>query len=187
VRLLYFENNRSRTRTLTRDIDFGDTTFPVNLEDDSTLDTRISKLAYEYAFLRRENLELAGSLGIHNVRVKATMRGDVVTPGGGGSVLAEEDDDGNGPLPVFGVRFLWHIGGDFDFDGLAQFFFVEFDNYDGSLEDYKFGVTWFPWRNFGAGVAYNQFVTSLDVDKHEFTGTLRYEYAGPIAFFTVAL
>ena len=185
VRLMYFENNRSATRTLSRDIEFGDTTYPVNAEIDARLDTRIIELAYEYAFLKRDNLELAGSFGIHNVRVEAALRGEASGPGGGGTAEVEKVGEGDGPLPVLGVHFLWNIGANFYFDGQAQFFFAEFDNYDGSLEDYKFGVTWMPLRNVGIGVGYNRFVTRLDVDKSSFTGRLRISYGGPMAFITV--
>ena len=185
VRFMYFQNNRSSTQTLTRDVDFGDTTFPVNLEVNARLDTSIIEVAYEYAFLRRENLELSGSIGIHNVQMEAALRGNITGPGGGAAAEVEEVADANGPLPVIGVHFLWNIGGNFYFDGLAQFFFAEFDNYDGSLEDYKIGVTWFPLRNVGIGVGYNEFVTRLKVDKDDFTGRLRLGYGGPLAFFTV--
>jgi hypothetical protein len=185
VRLMYFENNRSNSTTLTRDIDFGDTTFPVNLDVDSRLDTRIIELAYEYAFLQREDLEVSGSVGIHNIRVEAGLRGEIVGPGGGAAVDTVEVAEGDGPLPVLGVRVLWQIGGDFYLDGLAQFFFAEIDNYDGNLQDYKLGVTWFPFRNVGFGVAYNEFVTRLDVEKEAFTGRLKLKYGGPMAFFTV--
>jgi hypothetical protein len=185
VRFMYFENNRGNTTVLTRDIEFGDTTFPINLEVDSRLDTRIIEIAYEYAFLRRENWELAGSIGIHNIRVEAGLRGDLSTPGGGGSAEAEEVAEGDGPLPVLGVHYLWHMGNNFYFEGLAQFFFAEVDNYDGSLEDYKIGVTWFPWDNVGIGIAYNEFVTRLDIEKDSFSGRLKVGYGGPLVYITV--
>jgi hypothetical protein len=186
VRFMYFENNRSGSRVTTRDLDFGDTTFEVNTQVDARLDTRIVELAYEYAFLLRDNMELSGSFGIHNVKLEAGLRGEVSTPGGGGATTeAQEVADGDGPLPVLGLHYLWHMGNNFYFDGLAQFFFAEIDNYDGSLEDYKIGVTWFPWRNFGVGLAYNQFVTRLDVKKDRFTGRLKLQYGGPMAYITV--
>jgi hypothetical protein len=185
VRFMYFENNRSNSKVLSRDIEFGDTVFPVNLQVDSRLDTRIVELAYEYAFLRRENWELSGSFGIHNVQIEAALRGDLSTPGGGGTAQTEEVADGDGPLPVLGIHYLWHMGNNFYFEGLGQFFFAEIDNYDGSLEDYKIGVTWFPWRNVGVGLAYNQFVTRLDVEKDRFTGRLKLQYGGPMAYITV--
>jgi hypothetical protein len=185
VRFMYFENNRSNSSVLSRDIEFGDTTFPVNLQVDASLDTRIIELAYEYAFLLRDNMELSGSFGIHNIKVQAGLRGAISTPGGGGSAETEEVADGDGPLPVLGVHYFWHMGSNFYFEGLAQFFFAKVDNYDGSLEDYKIGVTWFPLKNVGVGVGYNEFITRLDVDKGSFTGRLKLQYGGPLAYFTV--
>ena len=185
VRFMYFENNRSNNKVLTRDIEFGGTTFPVNLEVNSRLDLRIVELAYEYAFMRRENMELSGSFGIHNIKVVAGLRGNLTTPGGGGSAETEEVGEGDGPLPVIGAHYLWHMGNDFYLDALAQFFFAKIDAYDGRLEDYKVGVTWFPFRNVGVGIAYNQFVTRLDIDKESFEGRLKIQYGGPMAFVTV--
>jgi hypothetical protein len=185
VRLMWFRNNRSSTRNLTRDIDFGDQNFPVTTTVDAELDQQIIELAYEFAFYQRENLEISASAGIHNVQVEASLRGDVTTPGGGGTVERSGKADGNGPLPVIGARVFWGMGSNFYLDALVQFFAIEFENYDGSLEDYKVGVTWFPTKNFGVGVAYNAFVTRLDVAKDRFNGTLRVEYAGPMAYFTV--
>lgn len=185
LRLMYFENNRSASETLTRDITFGDTTFPVTTTVDASLETRIAELVYEYAFLKHENLELSGSIGIHSIKLGATLRGDVTSPGGGGSVEESREGTVNGPLPVIGFHVLWHMGNNFYLDGLAQFFYIKFDNYDGRLYDYKVSATWFPARNVGVGVGYNAFVTRLEVEKDDFTGHLRVGYGGAMAFFTV--
>lgn len=188
VRLMYFENDRSNTSVLSRDIHFGDYTFPLNLEVDTLLNTRIIELAYEYAFYQRENLELSGSIGIHNTKVEAGLRGKLSTTGGQGEVDlvdVKETAEADGPLPVIGVRALWDMGHDFYFDGQAQYFVASINAYDGSIEDYKLGVTWFPFRNAGVGVAYNRFVTRLDVDKDSFNGRLTLRYDGPLAFVTV--
>jgi hypothetical protein len=185
ARLMVFQNDRGETRTLSRDIEYGGTTYPVNTTVDAQLNTTIVELAYEYAFMRREDLELSGSFGIHAIELSASLRGDVSTPGGGGSAEAEEEASTTGPLPVLGFRALWNIGNNFYLDGLAQFFYIKFNDFDGRLSDYKLGVTWFPTRNFGVGVAYNEFVTRVEIDKGDFNGKLRLGYGGPIAFVTV--
>jgi hypothetical protein len=77
------------------------------------------------------------------------------------------------------------MGNNFYLDAQAQFFFLEIDNYDGSLQDYKLGVTWFPWNNVGIGIGYNEFVTRLDIEKDSFNGRLRVGYGGPLAYVTV--
>lgn len=185
VRLMAFQNNRSGSRTLTRDIDFGGTTYPVTTVVEAGLDQGIYELAYEYAFMRQEGLELAGSFGIHAIELAASLRGDVAGPGGGGSAVVEEEASTTGPLPVLGFRVLWNMGNNFYLDGLAQFFYIQFDNSEGRLYDYKVGVTWFPARNFGVGLGYNSFVTRLEVEKDNFTGRLRMGYGGAQAYVTV--
>jgi len=90
-----------------------------------------------------------------------------------------------GPLPVLGFHALWHMGGNFYLDGMAQFFYIAFDNLDGRLYDYKIAATWLPLRNVGIGIGYNAFGTKVKVEKNDFTGKLRVGYGGAMAFITV--
>ncbi len=182
---MFFENNRSASRTLERRIVFGDAVYEINARVEAELDMQIIEVAYEYAFLKRDNLEVAGSFGIHDLIVDATIRGGVASPSGSAAVV-EEGGDVNGPLPVIGLRVFWHIGGKFYLDGLAQVFAIEYDKYGGRLRDFKAGVTWFPWRNVGFGVAYNKFFGRIEVDDDDFDGIVEAEYAGPIVYVTVA-
>ena len=184
VRLMYFENDRSNSIVLSRDIHFGDYVFPLDLKVDTFFNTRIVELAYEYTFLQRDNLELSASIGIHDTRVEAGLRGKLSTTGAGGSVElvdVQEVGSADGPLPVLGLRVLWDMGHDFYFDGIAQYFVTSIDEYDGRIEDYKVGVTWYPLRNAGIGLGYNRFVTKLDVEKQSFMGQLKLQYDGPLA------
>jgi hypothetical protein len=100
-------------------------------------------------------------------------------------VEVEETADVDGPLPVLGVHFLWDIGANLWFEGLAQVFALEIDEYDGGLADYKIGITWFPWRHVGIGVGYNSFIARLDVREDDFHGRLRLGYRGPLAYLSV--
>lgn len=184
VRLMWFENNRSAGRAVTRDIEFGDTTYPVDTVVEARIDQQIIELAYEYSFMRRDTFELAGSIGIHNLKIEAGLSGEVTTPGGGGSFEAEETGEANGPLPVIGVRVFWDMGANFYLDGLAQFFAVEYEEFDGSLSDFKLGVTWYPFEHFGIGIGYNDFTSRLDVQGQAFEGKLRLGYGGPMAWIT---
>ena len=186
IRLMYFQNNRTVSRTLTRDINFGDTTFPVTTTVRAGMDQRILELAYEYAFYKTEKLELSGSFGIHGVKFDASLSGDITTPGGGGSAEASEDGTVNGPLPVLGFHILWDMGHHLYLDGLAQLFYISFDNFDGAITDAKLTVTWMPWRNFGIGLGYNGFRTRVDVTKEGFDGRLTFRYNGAMAFVTFA-
>jgi len=182
VRMMYYDNKRSGSRTLTRDIRFGDTVFPVSATVEAQLDTQILEVAYEYAFLKNEKVELAGSIGIHNMKFAATLSGSIAAGNGGFSAQAEREANADGPLPVIGLHVLWHMGGNFYLDGLGQAFYANIDSIDGRLYDYKISANWYPLRNVGIGIGYNDFVTTLNVDKRSFTGRLRFDNGGPIAF-----
>src|SRR5687767_8579060 len=73
LRVMYFDTSQSDSRTINREIEFRGTTYPVNAQVDVDFDTTVVELAYEYAFVRRETWELAGSAGIHNLKFDLGM------------------------------------------------------------------------------------------------------------------
>lgn len=186
VRFMYFKNTLTAGRTIDETIEFRDVTYPVNVRIDAEFETEIIEAAYEYAFLRREGFELAGTVGLHLISFSVALDGEGSAPGGGGSTRIRSEARGDGPLPVLGLRAIWNMGGDWYLDAHAQFLAVSVDEYDGHVSDYKVGVLWQPLRHAGIGVAYNDFRTRLDADADRFEGQLRFEYAGPLAFVTVA-
>ena len=61
IRVMYFDESRSAQKSLTDEIVFRGQTYPVNAQVSTRFDTGVAELAYEYAFLRGEHYELAGS------------------------------------------------------------------------------------------------------------------------------
>lgn len=186
VRFMYFASRAESERQIMEAIDFRDVTFPVHAFVRAEFDADVIELAYEYSFMRRDEFELAGTLGLHNLSVSANLSAGVSSALGAGGVDLHANAKGDGPLPVFGVRALWAFSDRLYLDAQAQFFVVEIDNYDGSLHDYKVALVWQPIRNLGLGIGYNDFVTRLDVEEERFTGRLRFEYGGALAFLTLA-
>ena len=134
VRLMWFQNNRSGSRTTTRDIEFEDQLYPVNTTISAGLDEQIIELAYEYAFYKTDKLELSGSAGIHSLKFDASLSANISTPGGpSGGTAVSNDASVTGPLPVIGFRVLWDMGNHFYLDGMAQFFYISFDDFDGAI------------------------------------------------------
>jgi hypothetical protein len=182
VRLMYFGTRHSRTRVLDREISIGDSTFPINVQVDSSFDTDVIELAYEYAFLQRENYEITGTFGIHALMFDLSIQGSQ------GSAVAglSESAKSEGPLPVLGARGIWKLNEKFYVDAHAQYFKIELDPYDGRLEDYNASIVWQAFRSVGFGVGYNAFVTRLDVDGDRFDGRLRWKYDGARVFVTAS-
>ena len=165
VRFLYFNSSLSSTRNVSRDIEFGDVTFPLNTSVKGGIDIDIIEVAYEYSFIHRETFELSGSFGLHNISITASLKASASSNVGAGGIARDSESkaEGDGPLPVIGLRGIWALSDHFYFDGQAQFFAIKVDDYDGSLSDYKLSFVWQPLRNLGVGVGYNDFTTRLDV------------------------
>ena len=130
----------------------------------------IFEAAYEYAFVRSDKYELAGSIGLHYTSFEATLRADVPAPGGGGTVSLGGPAKVDAPLPVVGAHGMWRMGGNFYLDAQAQFFALSFDGYDGNIVNYRAAFTWQPKRSVGIGLGYDNFTIDVDVDKANFDG-----------------
>jgi hypothetical protein len=183
LRVMYFEQNRNATRTISKDIQFRDQLFTVNSDVTLNFKTSVGELAYEYAFLKREHYELSGTIGLHNLSFDLGLS-TVPSSGGTGQSLSQTAK-ADGPLPVLGLRYLWRISDAFYLSAAGQFFKIKVSPYDGSLQDYNLGVTWMPWDHFGVGLGYNQFRTSLSVESTRFNGKIVWKYGGLRAWLAV--
>jgi hypothetical protein len=186
VRAMYFQNNRSATRTGTRDVEFQGETFPVGATITANSELTVAQLSYEYAFLRRETYEVAGGIGVHYVDLGLGLDARIDAQGGTAARSADADATTQAPLPVLGLRGLWRLGDNFYLTAQAQYFYLEFDPYSGSLLDLKASVVWQMTDHVGLGLGYNDFGFSFDIeDERDFNGRLRWDYGGAMAFATV--
>lgn len=186
VRSMWFSSSRDGSRTLEEEINWGDETFPVNARVDAEFSFDIYELAYEYAFLRRENYEVTGSFGLHYTEMDLTLSAKAESSGG--TLQRDISENGNvgAPLPVIGLRGLWALPHDFWIDAQAQYFALQIDEYDGSITDLRLLVTWQPKTWLGIGIGYNQFTIDVDVEKNSFDGSLDWTYEGPMLFYSAS-
>jgi len=179
LRVMYFNESRSGDKTLTDEIVFRGQTFTVNTQISTRFDTTVAELAYEYAFLRGEHYELAGSVGIHELTFKLQLTAVGQTVNAEKSARADVD----GPLPVLGVHYLWEFYPRWTLDAMFQFFTLKYQQYDGNLQDYNATVYYMPWKNFGFGAGWNEFRTNVNVDNAGYDGNLAWRYGGVRLFF----
>ncbi|MEJ1963789.1 MAG: hypothetical protein WDO56_20395 [Gammaproteobacteria bacterium] len=180
LRVMYFDTNQSAGKTISRNLQVGDTSFPIDAQLDSNFRTRVAEIAYEYSFLKRDNYEIAASAGIHDLRFQLDL--SATRTASGQTLALARSANANGPLPVLGLRGTWRLGERFYLDGQAQFFKISIDPYDGRLEDYTASIVWMPLKHFGIGAGYNEFVTRIDVSADRFNGNLRWRYGGARIF-----
>ena len=185
VRGTYFTNTRSGTRELSRDINFGDETFPVSAVTTARSELKVMQLSYDYAFRRRDNYEFAAGIGVHMLDASLSLDATITAGGGSASRELSESASSGAPLPVLGIRGMWRLPHNFYATALAQFFYVDFDDYTGSLSDLKATLVWQASPHVGIGLGYNDFRLRFKLDKRLFDGRMRWDYGGAMAFVSV--
>jgi hypothetical protein len=188
LRFLYFGNKNSRTRTIDRDINWGDYTFHAGADVESVTKFEIYELAYEYAFFRTPDLEVSGSLGVHYMHLTQQLSGVATFTDANGVTTAasftRKENSVPVPLPVIGVRAAWAFAPQWVLEGQGQIFKADISGYDSKVTDLRGGVTWMFARNFGAGVGYNRFITTVETSKEKFNGRVRLGYSGVQLYLT---
>ena len=189
VRFMYTENSSKRTKVLDRDIEWNGQLIPIDASVESDFSFYVAEVAYEYDFSKREDRELVLSAGLHYTAFSTRLTGTFATPGGGGGTTTVDSKSSLGvPLPVLGARGMWNLGGNWWLDGQVQFFFVNIDNIDGSILNYRAAVIWQPKQWLGFGVGYDSFGIDVDAEGkgERLKGKLEWTYEGPQAFFNFA-
>ena len=179
LRATWFSSSREHSSVLDEDVEWGDETFPASARAQGEFNFDVYELAYEYAFLERDNYEIAASIGVHYTELELTLSAEAEASGG--SLAADISETGNvgAPLPVIGLRGLWALPRDFWIDLSAQYFALEIDEYDGSLVNLRAIVLWQPSQWLGIGLGYDRFAVDLNVTKDRFDGSLDWTYQGP--------
>jgi hypothetical protein len=186
LKAIAFDMSRDNSRTFDRDIEWGGDVYPVDAKVDAEFSFTVIEVAYEYAFLKRDSWELDGSIGLHYTDLSASLKAKAETSGG---TLTEDISNSASvaaPLPVIGLRGMWDLSHNFWLDATAQYFALSFDDFDGSLQDYRVLVTWQPKKWLGIGLGYNRFEIDVDVEKNRFDGSLDWTYSGPMIFYSAS-
>ena len=188
LRFVYFDNKTNRSRNIDRNVQWGDYTFQAGGVVEAETKFRLFELAYEYAFMRQQNFELSGSLGVHYMELKARLSGNATITDAQGNVsaasFATKQSSVPLPLPVIGLRAGWAVAPQWYLEGQGQYFQAKIGDYDGSVTDLRATATWMFSQNFGLGLGYNRFTTNVDVERTSFNGHIRTGYSGLLVFAT---
>lgn len=188
IRSMYFHNDRDGTRSLNREIAFGNRTFALGASAKGRSKMTAIELIYDYALVRNPDWELAGSIGAHLLDVSLGIEGAVVRQGSGSTVAsARERASTSAPLPVLGLRGTWRLPHELYLTAQAHYISLRVHPYSGSLIDLEAALQWQASDRFGIGIGYNDFRFRFDLeDEDEFTGRLHWDYAGVLAFAYVS-
>ena len=143
---------RSATKTLDRQIQFGDVVFNLNADVMTEFKNDVIKLAYRYDIVNRPAWDLGLSFGISAFVIDTS----IAVIGGGGGMASAESEDFIAPIPVLGLHADVRLAKKWYLRTSGEFFDVQVDDQKGSLTDYRAAVDWYPFEHFGFGAGFNR-------------------------------
>ncbi len=169
----YFSLHRSGSRPISRTINWGNNTYTVGTVVNSSFDSDIFRLSGGYSFIKDGQRELGVALGLHTTDFSSSLSAAGVGTATGDTLA---------PLPTIGLYGAYAFTPKWLMSGRLDYFSVKYDEYEGSLVNFSFGVDYRISRNFGAGVAYRHVDYDIDITKTNYTGNINYQFKGPLFY-----
>jgi hypothetical protein len=174
-----FKISREGTRVIDRDIQIGDVVFPIDTQVTNESDMLMIKLAYRYAFLYRPRWHLGASLGAHTVNWKSSWTA--------GALALDEEFDYTIPLPVLGMFASYAITPRLFLDASSEFFGLEFEEYEGFVNNTRLNLEHRTFEHLGFGVGLDYFLVNVSAESE--SGHLRaeteFDYVGILGYVRV--
>lgn len=149
---------------------------------ESYFDLDLYKLTYSYSFIQDERLDLAASLGFYiaPIGVGIAAQGTI-----NGVDYADERTTSSftAPLPMIGLRMDVAITPKWFVRYQGQAFYLEYENFRGSLYASTVAVEYNPWQHAGFGLGYDILRMKLeargeDYPEIDFKGNIGFQYSG---------
>lgn len=158
----WFSYNRTGTRTIDEEItikppDEEDIAIPVGTKVESFLDLDIYQLDYSYSFIQDDRLDFAGQFGLYIMPISFGFSAT-------GFVDEEADQDFTAPLPVLGFKFDVLIAPKWYFRSGTQLFYIQYENFTGSLVNGRAAVEYNPWKHVGLGLGIDALRMAVEAD-----------------------
>jgi hypothetical protein len=145
-------------------------------EVDTLLNIDIFQLAYSYSFLQDDRLDLAAIFGLFIMPVDIEL--EVSGLGGEEGTL-----NFTAPLPTFGLRMDIALKPKWFFRSGTQIFYLEYQNFKGSIMTMHGAVEYTPWDHIGFGLGIDSFTLKIegkdeDYPNIDLTGKVGFHYVG---------
>jgi len=169
----YFKLNRSHGEAVSKTINWGDETFPINTAVNGEFNSTVYRLSGGYSFVKNDQAEVGAALGLFITDFKVGLS----AAGIGGEVK-----DALAPLPTIGLYGAYALSPRWLLSGRIDYFSLNYGDYDGSLTNVTAGVDYRIARNFGIGAGYRYVDYDVDVSKSDYHGNVHYKFSGPTIY-----
>jgi hypothetical protein len=185
----YFSIDRDKTTVIDRELEIGDSVFPINTTVNSFFDTDVYRLSVGYSFLKRPNAEMGAVLGAHVTTFDLGIRSE------GTFASVSEAADTLAPLPTIGLYGSYAFSPRWLMQGRVDYFTLEYQEYSGTLLNFNVGLEFQLAKHVGLGAGYRyadleftaEKVLSVGDVSDDFSGEFQYHYSGPTLYLSFSL
>lgn len=169
-----FSFSRSSQKTIEKEIDWKGNTYPIDTSVAAESDLKVYKLAYTYSLITSDKGYLGATGGLYVADLSARLSAESIGERSGGDVTA--------PLPVLGMRGEYRLSDKWSFRASGEFFFLSYDQYDGSLTDLYAGVDYRLFKRASVGIGLNSVRLNIGVSGDNLNGDFDWQYDGGLLF-----
>lgn len=158
------DGNRRVIDDITIEDDDGNTiTIPSGTSVEAFFNLDIYELAYRYSFFQDDRIDLAAGIGIYVMPIDFGIKVS-------GLLDEEEEEKFTAPLPVFGLRMDVALNPRWFIRTGAQVFYVEIDNFEGSIMEFRAALEYNPWKHVGIGCGFDTLGIRLESEDEDWPG-----------------
>lgn len=179
--LTWFSFRRSGDRVLSEDITIDDEngneiTIPAGQSVNSYFNLDIYELAYSYSIVQDDRLDLAAGLGLYIMPIDFGIKA-------AGVIENEGTARFTAPLPVVSLRMDVALAPDWFIRTGGQVFYLEYEEFTGSVVEFRGALEYNPWEHVGIGLGFDTFGIRIEADGEDWPeidlkGKVNFNYAG---------
>jgi hypothetical protein len=179
LQLKYYELSREGSRAVSRVVTIGDVTFPAGAQLTAAFDTTSIEGAYNYWFVRRDDLGVAASAGLVYLELDASMTGTAVFGPSGATETRRTSASTELPVPMIGLAAKGSPWQRVVLFGSARYLpSVKIGDVNGEAGSYKLGADFYVIGAFALSASYDGTFYKIDVDQSRWRGAVDLETKG---------
>ena len=171
----YFVLDRTATKTLQRDINFGDNTYEMDGRVQATFNVQIARIAYGYAILSKPKYQAGLLIGAHILFADLGLRLEANTQ----SIEKHDSFDFTAPLPDIGIWGEFVLGKRWGLYANVNYLALQIEETDGRIISYGLSVLYNVHQNFSLTAGYTGLNFRVDTVQERLNGFLKWGYNGP--------
>lgn len=171
----FFYLKRTSTKTLQRDIEFGENTYPVNARVSAFMDNQIARIYYGYAFISKPKYEIGALIGAHVLFGDVGLRLEGQTQ----AIEVKDNFDFTAPLPDLGLWAEVVLAKKWGLYVNTNYFALKVNDIDGRILSYNISVLYNVYKNFSLTAGYTGLNIRVDAEKERLNGYFKWGYNGP--------